>query len=83
MLSPKVTSTIDRYVMVRPGERILVGLSGGADSVALTEILVDLKPSLEISLVLAHLNHGLRRGADDDEAFCREVADRHSLPFVT
>ncbi len=83
MLTSKVIRTIDRYRMVHPGDRVLVGLSGGADSVALTELLVELKPRFGISLVLAHLNHGLRAEASEDEAFCHSLSERLSLPFVS
>jgi tRNA(Ile)-lysidine synthase len=83
MLSSKVIRTIERYGMLRPGDRVLVGLSGGADSVALTELLVELKPRLGVALVLAHLDHGLRAEAEEDESFCRSLAERLSLPFVS
>ncbi len=69
--------------MVRAGDRVLVGLSGGADSVALTELLVELQPRLEIALGLAHLNHGLRAEAEEDERFCRSLSEKLSLPFVS
>ena len=83
MLSSKVIRTIERYRMVHSGDRVLVGLSGGADSVALTELLLELKPRLGITLVLAHLNHGLRAEAEEDEAFCRSLSERLSLPFAS
>jgi tRNA(Ile)-lysidine synthase len=83
MLSSKVIRTIERYRMVQPGDRVLIGLSGGADSVALTELLVELRPRLGITLVLAHLNHGLRAEAEEDEAFCRSLSERLSLPFAS
>jgi tRNA(Ile)-lysidine synthase len=83
MLSAKVLRTIERYDMARPGERVLVALSGGADSVALTEVLVEIAPGLGLSLVLAHMNHLLRAEASADEGFCREIAGRLSLPFVS
>jgi tRNA(Ile)-lysidine synthase len=83
MLASKVLRTLDRYRMVQPGDRVLVGLSGGSDSVGLTELLVELKPRLEITLVLAHLNHGLRPEADADEEFCRSLAEGLSLPFAS
>jgi tRNA(Ile)-lysidine synthase len=82
MLS-KIIRTIERYRMVEPGERVLVGLSGGADSVALAEALVELEPRLRIALVLGHLNHGLRPEAEEDEEFCRSISERLSLPFVS
>ena len=83
MLTTKVLRTIRRHRMVRPTERVLVGLSGGADSVALVHTLVALRTQLSIELIVAHLHHGLRPEADDDQAFCRELADALDLPCVT
>lgn len=83
MLSAAVLETIERFSMLRSGDGVVVGLSGGPDSVALTSILIELSSSLDLTLVLAHLNHGLRKEADDDEAFCRELADRFRLPFTS
>jgi tRNA(Ile)-lysidine synthase len=62
---------------------VLVGISGGSDSVALTFLLLDLAAYNEFSVAgLAHLNHKLRPSADRDEAFCRELAARLGLPIV-
>ena len=62
---------------------MLVGVSGGSDSVALTFLLLDLAAHNEFTVVaLAHLNHRLRPSADRDEAFCRELATRVGLPVV-
>jgi tRNA(Ile)-lysidine synthase len=62
---------------------VLIGLSGGSDSVALTHLLLELAPLSEFHLVgLAHLHHGLRPSADSDEAFCRQLAGRLGLPLV-
>jgi tRNA(Ile)-lysidine synthase len=78
-----VRRTIRRYALCPPGSRVLVGLSGGSDSVALTFLLRELEPSLGYRVVgLAHLNHQLRATADRDEAFCRALADRLRLPFI-
>ncbi len=83
MLTAKVLRTLERYRMVQGGDGVLVGVSGGADSVALAKILAELSPRFEIRLVLAHLNHGLREEADEDEDFCRTFSDELSLPFVS
>ena len=85
MLTTKILRTIQRHAMVRPAkraERVLVGLSGGPDSVVLTHVLFELTTKLGIELIAAHLHHGLRAEADDDEAFCHELADALHLPFV-
>ena len=84
----KLKATISEFDMLRPGNRVLVGLSGGPDSVALLHLLVQLKREWRLQLIVAHLNHGLRIGADEDEAFCRELARKLivmglSLPFVS
>jgi tRNA(Ile)-lysidine synthase len=62
---------------------VLVGVSGGSDSVALTRVLVALAPTSDFTVAgLAHLNHRLRPTASRDEAFCRELARTLDLPFV-
>ena len=81
-LHQQVRRTIRRYALLPPGTRVLVGLSGGSDSVALTCLLLDLAEYGEFVVAgLAHLNHGLRATADRDEAFCREFAGRQGLPL--
>ena len=62
--------------------RLIVGLSGGADSVALLRILHQRRAELGLVLDAAHLHHGLRGDeADADLEFCRELADRLQIPF--
>ena len=66
-----------------PGARVLIGLSGGSDSVALTRLLLDLAEHGEFTVAgLAHLNHRLRASAERDESFCRQFAQRLGLPIV-
>ena len=62
---------------------MLVGVSGGSDSVALTHLLLDLCEHGEFRVVsLAHLNHRLRAAAERDEQFCRDLAVRVGLSLV-
>ena len=71
----------DRFWLTA-GQRIAVAVSGGADSVALLRLLLDLRDPLGIVLSVAHFNHQLRgRAADADEKFVAKLAAQHGLPF--
>jgi tRNA(Ile)-lysidine synthase len=62
---------------------VLVGVSGGSDSVALLRALVELQRTSDFSVAaVAHFNHQLRATAERDEAFCRELASAFGLPVV-
>jgi tRNA(Ile)-lysidine synthase len=68
--------------LLKAGMRLAVGLSGGADSVALLCALADRSREFGLVLHAAHLHHGLRgEEADRDLEFCRELAGRLGLPF--
>jgi tRNA(Ile)-lysidine synthase len=80
----KVKETIFRYRMLDPGDRCVVGVSGGPDSVCLLDILHELGEELEIRLVVAHFDHGLREKEDEGETrFVRRLASSMALPFET
>jgi tRNA(Ile)-lysidine synthase len=82
-LLQQVRRTIRRHDLCPPGTRLLVALSGGSDSVALTFILRELAPNGGFSVAgLAHFNHRLRPTADRDEQFCRELALRIDVPLA-
>jgi tRNA(Ile)-lysidine synthase len=82
-LADAVLRTIRRYQLLPKGGRVLCALSGGADSVALLHILLELQARGELVVAgVAHFNHGLRGAqADADEQFCRSLADSLGLPF--
>ena len=70
-------------VGVREGAGVVAGVSGGGDSVALLCLLGDLRPGLRLRLAAAHLHHGLRgAAADDDAAFVRALCDRLGVALV-
>ncbi|GJM73909.1 hypothetical protein HMSSN036_61250 [Paenibacillus macerans] len=64
------------------GDRIVVAVSGGADSTVLLHIMRKIAADEGLELICAHLNHGLRGGeADRDADFVRELAQRLAIPF--
>lgn len=74
--------TIDRYDMLIRGDHVLVAVSGGADSTALLHLLYSLRAELDIRLAVAHLNHGLRGPASDNDArFVKILAAEMALPY--
>jgi len=83
-LHQQIRRTIRRHGLLPPGSRIVVGLSGGSDSVAMTRLLLDLAKNGEFEITaLAHFNHRLRATSDRDEVFCSELGRRLALPFVS
>lgn len=69
--------------LLRPGMRLAVAISGGADSVALTAALAERAPTLGIALQAVHVNHKLRGAeSDDDEAFVRQLTARLGLELL-
>jgi len=80
----KVRKTIRAFRMLEPGERVLVGVSGGADSVALLAALHRLGPSLGVTLSAAHFNHGTRAAESDrDESFVRRLCEASGIALLT
>jgi tRNA(Ile)-lysidine synthase len=78
----KVLAYIRERRLIQPGDRIIAAVSGGADSVALLRVLIELRPELAIGISVAHFNHGIRgREAGSDEQFVRALAARFELEF--
>src|SRR5689334_1634778 len=74
-LHQQVRRTIRREALFPPAARVLVALSGGADSVALAHLLLELAGTGDFTVVgLAHFNHQLRPTAARDERFCEVLA---------
>ncbi len=82
-LAAAIAEDILKYKMILPGDRIIVGLSGGPDSVCLLSVLAELRKVLEIdSLHAVHVNHGLRdEESDRDQAYAELLAGRLDATF--
>jgi tRNA(Ile)-lysidine synthase len=78
-----VQRSIRQQAMVGAGDRVLVAVSGGADSVGLLLVLSALRRRLGVALVAAHVHHGLRGAeADADQACAAAAAEKLGVPFV-
>lgn len=81
VLEQKALCALRQYSLFSQGDRIAVGVSGGADSVALLRFLAALRPQFGWDLVVCHIHHGLRGAeADRDEHFVRALAEQLGLP---
>ncbi len=65
------------------GKRLLIALSGGADSVALAVMLAEAREALDLELFAAHLDHGMRPVSADDAVWCRSLSKGLGIPFYT
>ncbi len=79
----KIRETILRHGLLKGGERVLVGVSGGPDSMALLHGLWELRREWRLELCAAYLDHGLRAEAAVEQSFVRERAAALGLPFMT
>jgi tRNA(Ile)-lysidine synthase len=72
--------TIRRHAMLEGGETLVIGVSGGADSVALLHVLLQLAPDLALRLHVLHVDHGLREDSARDAEFVRALGVRLGVP---
>ena len=78
----RVRHTLTSLQLIQRHDRVVVGVSGGADSVALLHLLVQLQPSLRLTLYVVHVDHQLRPESDEDAAFVQALAARFEVPAV-
>ncbi len=83
-LESKTLEVISKYSMITPGDKILIALSGGADSVFLLYLLVKYKKYFNIELAAIHINHGLRGdSADADEKYSRDICKEFQVEYYS
>ena len=80
-LPQRVLDSVGRHGLLQGGETVLIAVSGGADSVALLDVLRDLRPALGLALACAHVHHGLRAEADADADFVQRLCEKLEVPF--
>jgi tRNA(Ile)-lysidine synthase len=83
MLLDKVRYIIKKHRLIERGERLVIGVSGGPDSVALLYVLNSLKRELKLTLHIAHLDHMLRKDSCKDAEFVQRLAQRLKIPITS
>ncbi len=83
MLQKNVIETIKKYNLIEPKDSIVIGVSGGPDSMALLDILMELKNSLNITIAVAHINHMIRKEATSDEEYVEKYCKKNNIPFYS
>lgn len=78
-----VLKTIQKYNLISPKDKIVLGVSGGPDSLFMLDILNKLKKELDIELVVAHINHKIRIEADEEEEFVKRFCEKIGVEFYS
>jgi len=78
-----VLKTIQKYNLIKANDKIVLGVSGGPDSLFMLDILNKLKEQLQIELVVAHINHMIRAEADSEEEFVRKFCQKINVEFYS
>lgn len=81
-LFDRITAYCQHFSLIQPGSTLIIGLSGGPDSVFLFDYLAWLAPQKQLKLIAAHLDHGWRPESTNDAQFCQELTNQYKAPFI-
>ena len=77
----RITEYCSQNSLFSKGERVIIGLSGGPDSVFLLNFLREIQREMELGLFAVHVNHGIRESAARDQAFCEKLCEGLGIPL--
>ena len=84
-MEEKVLNTIKKFNLIENGDKIILGVSGGPDSISMLNILNnirnDKKLQLKFDIIVAHVNHNIRKEAIDDQKFVENFCKKINIPF--
>lgn len=78
----RINTFIQKHDLLPPGSLIIVGLSGGPDSVFLLHFLKSIQEQHNLTLIAAHLNHEWRAESEQEALFCKQVCDNLGIPII-
>lgn len=82
-MKEKVLETIKEYNLIEDGDKIVIGVSGGPDSIALLNVLLEIKKEeiYNFEMRVCHINHMIREEANDDEEYVSDFCKKHNIEF--
>ena len=86
-MKDKVLKTIEKYNLIENGDKLVLAVSGGPDSIAmldvLNEIRYDKKANMKFDIVVAHVNHMIRKEAEEDEKYVKDYCNKKNIEFYS
>ena len=83
----KILETIKKYNMIENGEKVVLAVSGGPDSICMLDILKDIKNDetidMNFEIVVAHVNHMIRKEAEEDEKYVKKYCEENQIEFYS
>lgn len=83
----KILETIKKYNMIENGEKVVLAVSGGPDSICMLDILNDIKNDetidINFEIVVAHVNHMIRKEAQEDEKYVKKYCEEKQIEFYS
>lgn len=84
ILKGLVRKAIKKHELIDSRDKVVIGVSGGHDSMTLLYVLLSLREELGFSIIVAHINHGVRGAeSDGDEEYVREISEQLGIPFYS
>jgi tRNA(Ile)-lysidine synthase len=81
MVEKTFNQTIAKYKLLKRKDSLLLGVSGGPDSICMLQLFCQLREQLRLNLVCVHFNHKLRAEADQEEEFVRDICKQNNIKF--
>ncbi len=79
-MKQKVMETIKKYNLINSKDKIVLGVSGGPDSIAMLDILRQIKDEMNFEMYVAHINHNIRgKEADADEEYVKKYCEKYNI----
>lgn len=83
MIEKVIINYIKKHNLLNQGDKVLIGVSGGIDSVALLEFFISISTEYNLDIAVAHINHSLRFSADKDEEFVKNICQEEKISFYS